>query len=82
MQPTYLPQPETITKVVGNTIPMTGISNNAATLKLYFNGTVVQTATAATTISATPTITTTGNQELVLKQRMALPREETLYNFM
>ena len=66
-QPTYLPQPETITKVVGNTISMTGISNNAATLKLYFNGTVVQTAAAATTISASPTITTAGNQVLVVE---------------
>ena len=66
-QPTYLVQPETITKVVGNTIPMTGISNNAATLKLYFNGSVVQTAVAATTISASPTITVAGNQILVME---------------
>ena len=66
-QPTYLPQPETITKVVGNTIPMTGVSNNAATLKLYFNGNVVNTAPAATTISATPTITVAGNQVLVME---------------
>ncbi|MFT3911322.1 MAG: alpha-amylase family glycosyl hydrolase [Ferruginibacter sp.] len=67
MQPTFIPQPETITKVVGNTIPMTGISNNAATLNLYFNGSLVQTAAAATTISNTPTITTTGLQTLVLQ---------------
>lgn len=67
MQPTYLPKPETITKVVGNTIPMTGVSNHAATLKLYFNGTVIQTAAAATTISATPTITNAGSQSLVLE---------------
>ena len=67
MQPLYLPKPETITKIVGNTIPMTGISNTAATLKLYFNGTVVQTAPAALTISASPTIVAAGNQILVME---------------
>ncbi|MEO8771598.1 MAG: alpha-amylase family glycosyl hydrolase [Ferruginibacter sp.] len=67
VQPTYVPQPETITKVVGNTIPMTGVCNNASTLKLYFNGTQVATAAAATTISASPTIATTGNQILVVE---------------
>ncbi len=67
MQPTYIPQPETITKVVGNTIPMTGISNIASTLKLYFNGSVVATASSATTISFSPTITAVGNQVLVVE---------------
>ncbi len=66
-QPTYIPRPETITKVIGNTIPMTGIASSASNLKLYFNGSVVQTATAATTISASPTITTAGNQVLVME---------------
>ena len=63
-QPMYIPQPETITKVVGNTIPMTAISNNSATLRLYFNGSVVQTA-SGTTISASPTIVVPGPQVLV-----------------
>ena len=65
MQPTYVQIPETINKIVGNTIPTTGISNSAATLKLYFNGTLVQTAAAATTVSAAPTITTGGTQTLI-----------------
>lgn len=67
MQPTFTPIPELITKVVGNTIPMTGVSNSAATLKLYLNGTVAQTAPAATTISASPVISTTGNQVIVME---------------
>ncbi len=67
MQPTYIPQPETITKVVGNTIPMTGVCNNASAMKLYFNGVVVQTAAAATTISASPVIAATGNQMIVVE---------------
>ena len=67
MQPLYVPKPEYFTKAIGNTIPMTGISNSAATLKLYLNGTVVQTALAATTISASPTIVVAGNQVLVVE---------------
>ncbi|MBS1743974.1 MAG: T9SS type A sorting domain-containing protein [Bacteroidetes bacterium] len=67
MQPTYIPQPETITKVVGNTVAMTGVSNNTAQLKLYFNGSVIQTVPSGTTISATPTITASGNQVLVVE---------------
>ncbi len=67
VQPLYFPKPETISKVIGNTIPMTGISNTATTLRLYFNGAVVQTAAAATTISASPTIVAAGNQVLVME---------------
>ncbi len=67
MQPTYLPRPETITKAIGNTITMTGIANNNCTMRLYLNGSVVQTAANATTITASPTITTAGNQIIVVE---------------
>lgn len=67
MQPTYLPRPETITKVIGNTITMTGIANNNCTMRLYLNGSVIQTASNATTITASPTITTAGNQIIVVE---------------
>jgi 1,4-alpha-glucan branching enzyme len=67
MQPTYAPKPETITATIGNPIPMTGISNKLAALKLYFNGTVVQNVASGTTISASPNIVAAGNQELVLE---------------
>ena len=66
-QPTYIPQPEIITTAIGNQIPMTGVSNSSANLKLYFNGSVVQSLSATTTISASPTITTQGYQQLVLE---------------
>lgn len=66
-QPTYVPIPETISKVVGNTIPFTGISNDLADLTLLFNGTPVQTGLGVSTLSASPTITTPGTQSLVVK---------------
>ncbi|CAN5311292.1 hypothetical protein BH09BAC2_BH09BAC2_05670 [soil metagenome] len=70
MQPTYIPQPETISKVLGNTISMTGVTNFAdatSTLKLYFNGTVVNSGTNITTLSQTSTIVVPGNQTIVVE---------------
>ena len=64
-QPTYIPIPETITKVVGDNIAVTAVASSTSTMKIYFNGTVIQTAPGATTISANPSITTTGTQEIV-----------------
>ena len=64
-QPTYIPIPETITKQSGDNINLTAIANKLSTMKLYLNGTVIQTATNATTISANPTITTAGNQTII-----------------
>ena len=68
-QPTYNQKPEPIAKIIGNTIAISGASNAAATLKLYFNGTLIQTATAATTIAAAtaPTITVSGTQTIILE---------------
>lgn len=60
-QPEYIPKPEPFTKAIGDNISVTAISNKPATLNLYMNGTLIQTATSATTISANPTITTGGN---------------------
>lgn len=64
-QPKYIPEPETITKTVGDNIALTAISNKAATLNLYVNGALVQTAAAATSISATPVLTAGGNTTII-----------------
>ncbi len=67
IQPTYIPQPETIVKNIGDNIAMTGVASSPSTLKLYFNGSVVQTALNATTISANPAIVAGGSQTLVVE---------------
>jgi glycosidase len=67
IQPTYIPQPETIVKNIGDNIALTGVANIASTLKLYFNGSVVQTALNATTVSANPAIVVGGSQTLVVE---------------
>jgi 1,4-alpha-glucan branching enzyme len=64
-QPEYIPRPETITKAVGDNIALTAISSKPATLNLYLNGTLIQTASSATTISANPLITAGGNNTII-----------------
>ncbi len=64
-QPKFVPVPEQITKNVGDTISMTAIANKLSTMKLYLNGTQVQTTLGVNTISASPIITVPGNQQLI-----------------
>lgn len=65
-QPLYSPVPETITKNTGDNIAITAKSNNSATLTLSLNGSVIQTATNATSISATPTLNSAGTQKVIV----------------
>jgi 1,4-alpha-glucan branching enzyme len=66
-QPTYNRTPEPITKNINDVIPITAVSSANATLSILFNGSVVQTALNAQTISATPTIVAPGNQQIIVK---------------
>ncbi len=67
MQPHYNLVPEPITKSTGETIDVTAISSASASLKLYLNGAEIQTAGSANTISASPTLTESGNTEIVIE---------------
>jgi 1,4-alpha-glucan branching enzyme len=60
-QPEYIPRPEPFTKAVGDDIPLTAVSSAPATLNLYMNGALIQTASSATSISAQPVINEGGN---------------------
>jgi glycosidase len=66
-QPKFIPEPEaqSVIKNVGDNIALTAISNKPATLNLYLNGTLIQTAAAATTISANPVLTTSGSTTII-----------------
>ncbi|MFY8007942.1 MAG: hypothetical protein ACOVOY_11905, partial [Sediminibacterium sp.] len=65
LQPTFTPIVEPINKTIGESVPVLVQSNTAANFTLYFNGTVIQTATAAQTVAATPVVAQPGNQEIV-----------------
>lgn len=64
-QPLFIPQSEPITKSVGDNIALTAISSKPATLNLYLNGNLIQTAAGATTISANPALTIAGNTTII-----------------
>ena len=65
VQPLYTPQPEPISKLVGDNINLIAIASKTSTMKLYLNGTILQTANSATTISANPVLTSGGNTVIV-----------------
>ena len=65
LQPTFTPIVEPINKTIGESVPVLVQSNTAANFTLYFNGTVIQTATAALSVAATPVVGQPGNQEIV-----------------
>ncbi len=65
-EPRYVPWLVPITAGVGGNINVTGVSSTNATLNLSFNGNTINTATAANTISANPTITAACNQKVIL----------------
>jgi glycosidase len=64
-QPMYTPIPEPIIKTTGSTLPVTFVSNQNATLNLYFNGTLIKSVVSADSISALLNITATGNLQII-----------------
>lgn len=64
-EPKFNPVPETISKTVGDAIAVTAVANKASTMKIFLNGTEIETASGATTISANPTIVDPGNQTII-----------------
>lgn len=81
-QPKYVRILEPITKAVGETIDLNAVANQSSDMKLYFNGTNIQTANGVTTISASPVITQAGNQEVVAEAVAgAVTRKDTIRFF-
>jgi hypothetical protein len=81
-QPRFIPIPEPINKLVGDNISITGVASQVADMKLYLNGTVINTLTGVTTISANPTLTTAGNNEIVVEATAsAVTKKDTLRFF-
>jgi 1,4-alpha-glucan branching enzyme len=66
-EPRFVPFPENITATVGSTINIAGVASNGSALTIKLNGTTVNTASGATSITASPTITTNCEQKIVLE---------------
>jgi 1,4-alpha-glucan branching enzyme len=80
-QPYYVPIPETINKQAGDNINLTAIANKSSTMKLYLNGTVILTASNATTISANPTLSASGNQTIMAEANDGITTVTTTFQF-
>jgi glycosidase len=66
-EPRFIPYPETINVPIGGTVNVTGVATNNAALTLKLNGTQINTATGATTISANPTIAVACEQKIMFE---------------
>jgi Alpha amylase, catalytic domain/Carbohydrate-binding module 48 (Isoamylase N-terminal domain) len=65
LEPRYIPVPEPITKNIGDGIDIIYQASQLSTLRLFFNGTLVNTAITSNLINTTQTITASGAQQIV-----------------
>ncbi len=81
-QPYYNAIPEPISKQVGDNINVTGIASQTSDMKLYLNGTVIQSNNGVTSISANPLLSTSGNTEIVVEATASsVTKKDTLRFF-
>ncbi len=80
-QPLYTPAPEPISKQVGDNITLKGNASKPSTMKWYLNSVEIGTATNVTTLTATPTLTITGNQSVVLEANDGISTKTQSFQF-
>ncbi|MBC7627348.1 MAG: 1,4-alpha-glucan-branching protein, partial [Ferruginibacter sp.] len=66
-EPRYIPYAEPISVPLGGNVNISGVASNNAALTIKLNGTTVNTATASTSITANPTISTPCEQKIMLE---------------
>ncbi|HVU58592.1 MAG TPA: alpha-amylase family glycosyl hydrolase [Puia sp.] len=64
-QPKYTPVPEAINKGVGDALDVNYVSNKPASLKVYFNGPMVTSASNAMSLPYTIQVTAPGTQQII-----------------
>jgi len=81
-EPRFTPVPEPINKQVGENIAITTVASQSSDMKLFLNGTVIQTANGVTALSANPTLTVAGNQQVIAEAVAgAITKRDTLNFF-
>jgi 1,4-alpha-glucan branching enzyme len=80
-QPTYNPIPTLISKHIGDSIKVTSISNQLATLNLYFNGVLTNSIVSGDSISSNIPITVNGNQQVVVVGNVGTDVVSDTFNF-
>lgn len=81
MQPLSNPVPEQTNKMVGDNINVMAVASANSNMRLILNGTVIQTANNVTTVSASPILTTAGNQTLIAEATSGTTTKTELINF-
>ena len=66
-EPRFNPYPEPLNVAIGGTVAITGVATNNAALTIKLNGTTINTAASANTLSATPTIATACEQKIMFE---------------
>ena len=66
-EPRYIPYAEPISVALGGTVNISGVASNNATLTIKLNGAIINSATAANSISANPTISTACEQKIIFE---------------
>jgi hypothetical protein len=64
-QPTYTPTAPALTLVKGDTLPVKFLTNQTAGITLYYNGSLVGSASGTDSVARTLTIDTTGSQQVI-----------------
>lgn len=80
-QPYYTPVPEAIQKQQGDTLPVEFVTNEPASLNLYFNGAKVLTAGSADSLRTTLTITSPGPQQVIATADDGINTQRDTLNF-
>ena len=80
-QPMYNPVPVPISKSIGDFLNVTFISNHAASLKLYFNGALINSSSSGDSLSSVIPISATGNQVVLGIANDGIGMEADSFNF-
>lgn len=72
IQPLFKPIPQTISASLGNTLSVSASASSAATMKLFYNGSEIKSATATNRISADLTILAKGSQTVIAEATIGL----------
>ncbi|MEI6184237.1 MAG: alpha-amylase family glycosyl hydrolase [Bacteroidota bacterium] len=81
-QPMYNPLPETMTKAVGDALPITAWANKSSKMTIYYNGSqVARSSVNGYTLTANPTITVAGNQQIIVTDTFGTKISSDTFNF-
>ncbi len=81
LEPKFIPVPEPINKVVGQRVKVNYLTNSLADITIFFNGTAVNAVSSSNSIIDSPLISTSGNQQIVVRSTAAAVTINDTINF-